>query len=90
MDEQTPLILVGNKLDLADERREVSWDEAEALARSWGVPYVETSAKTKVNVDKVYFDLLSKIQQKKELAHGAGSTPGGKKKKKKKKKCIIL
>jgi len=89
VDEQTPLILVGNKLDLCDDRREVGQDEAEALARSWGVPYVETSAKTKMNVDKVYFDLMSKIQQRKE-AQGSQPGPDKGKKKKKKRKCTIL
>ena len=88
VDEQTPLILVGNKLDLTDEHREVMADEAEALARSWGVPYVETSAKTKVNVDKVYFDLLAKVQLRKQAT---GDTGGPKKTgKKKKKRCLIL
>lgn len=85
VNEQTPLILVGNKRDLADGSREVSSDDAEALARSWGVPYVETSAKTKVNVDRVYYDLLGRIQQKKQQ-----DVPGPKKTKKKKKKCTIL
>ncbi len=85
VNEQTPLILVGNKLDLADASREVSPEEAEALARSWGVPYVETSAKTKVNVDKVYYDLLGRIQQKKQQ-----DVPGPGKSKKKKKKCTLL
>ena len=89
VDEQTPLILVGNKLDLCDDRREVGQDEAESLARSWGVPYVETSAKTKLNVDKVYFDLMSKIQQRKE-AQGSQPGPDKGKKKKKKRKCTIL
>ena len=28
-------------------------EEANAKAAEWGVPYVETSAKTNVNVDKV-------------------------------------
>lgn len=87
VDEQTPLILVGNKLDLADDRREVGLEEAEALARSWGVPYVETSAKTKINVDKVYFDLLGKIQQRKQVAAPSGQQKG---KKKKKKRCLLL
>lgn len=89
VDEQTPLILVGNKLDLCDDRREVDQEEAEGLAQSWGVPYVETSAKTKVNVDKVYYDLMGKIQQRK-AAHGSGPGPDKGKKKKKKKTCILL
>lgn len=46
------LLLVGNKSDL-EERRRVSADEATAKASEWGVQYVETSAKTRANVDKV-------------------------------------
>lgn len=88
VDQQIPLILVGNKLDLCEgDRREVSKDEADAQAASWGVPFVETSAKTQANVDKVFYDLLEKIEQRKD-AQGPGPEP--KKKSKKKKKCTIL
>lgn len=51
-DENIPFLLVGNKSDL-DEKRKVSLTEANARAQQWGVPYVETSAKTRDNVDKV-------------------------------------
>jgi len=47
-----PAILVGNKIDLADKRK-VTPEEAEQKARSWSIRYIETSAKTKQNVDKV-------------------------------------
>ena len=90
VDERTPLILVGNKSDLQDNR-EVSQAEAESMANSWGVPYVETSAKTKLNVDKIYYDLLTVIQQRKASMGGQAqgqSNKGGKKKHKK--KCTIL
>ncbi|XP_037830438.1 ras-related protein ralB-A isoform X2 [Kryptolebias marmoratus] len=50
-EEGIPLLLVGNKSDLED-RRKVSVDEAAAKAGEWGVQYVETSAKTRANVDK--------------------------------------
>jgi Ras-related protein Ral-A len=51
-DENIPFLLVGNKSDL-DEKRKVSLAESNARAQQWGVPYVETSAKTRDNVDKV-------------------------------------
>lgn len=51
-EEAIPLLLVGNKSDLED-RRQVSAEEATAKASEWGVQYVETSAKTRANVDKV-------------------------------------
>lgn len=51
-DDNIPFLLVGNKADLED-RRQVTVEEAQARAAQWGVPYVETSAKTRANVDKV-------------------------------------
>ncbi|XP_037075544.1 ras-related protein Ral-a-like, partial [Pollicipes pollicipes] len=63
-DETIPLLLVGNKCDL-EERRRVSHAEAGARAAQWNVPYVETSAKTRQNVDKCFFDLMRKISARK-------------------------
>ncbi|XP_063233238.1 ras-related protein Ral-a isoform X1 [Bacillus rossius redtenbacheri] len=51
-DENIPFLLVGNKSDL-EEKRKVALAEAQGRAQQWGVPYVETSAKTRENVDKV-------------------------------------
>lgn len=51
-EEKIPLLVVGNKSDLED-RRQVSADEARNKAEEWSVQYVETSAKTRANVDKV-------------------------------------
>lgn len=51
-EDKIPLLLVGNKSDLED-RRQVSVDDARAKAEEWSVQYVETSAKTRANVDKV-------------------------------------
>lgn len=51
-DDKIPFLLVGNKMDLEDKRH-VSIEEAQNRARQWNVPYVETSAKTRHNVDKV-------------------------------------
>lgn len=51
-DENVPFLLVGNKSDLED-KRQVSVEEAKTRADQWNVNYVETSAKTRANVDKV-------------------------------------
>merc|ERR1712071_742098 len=64
-----PFILVGNKVDL-EEKRQVSLEEAEARARQWKVEYVETSAKTRQNVDKIFYDLLRNIAKKKNAEAG--------------------
>lgn len=64
-DSDAPMILVGNKCDLKDQRM-VSQEEAGGLASSWGVPYEETSAKTRHNVDKIYHDLVINIMNGKQ------------------------
>ena len=43
-----PILLVGNKHDLEEERK-VPHADAKQLADSWGVEYIETSAKTNFN-----------------------------------------
>ncbi|XP_063160231.1 ras-related protein Ral-A [Candoia aspera] len=62
--ENVPFLLVGNKLDLEDERQ-VSVEAAKNRAYQWNVNYVETSAKTKAHVDKVFLDLLREIKARK-------------------------
>lgn len=56
-----PSILVGNKIDLADQRQ-ISAEEAAEMARQWSTTYIETSAKSRHNVDKVYNELLRLIR----------------------------
>ncbi|KAJ1200020.1 hypothetical protein NDU88_003849 [Pleurodeles waltl] len=63
-DENVPFLLVGNKSDLED-KRQVSIEEAKSRAEQWNVNYVETSAKTRANVDKVFFDLMREIRARK-------------------------
>lgn len=51
------IILVGNKIDLKNQRQ-VSTEEGEALANSWRVPFVETSAKSGINADKPFYEAV--------------------------------
>lgn len=51
------------------------------------VPYVETSAKTRENVDKVFYDLMKEIKSRKVSDDNQGKSE---KERKKKKKCYIL
>ncbi|KHJ83723.1 Ras family protein [Oesophagostomum dentatum] len=50
--DEVPMILVGNKCDLEDERV-VGKDQGLNLARQIGSAYLETSAKAKINVNEV-------------------------------------
>jgi len=85
-DENIPFLLVGNKSDL-EEKRQVTLSEAQARARQWNIPYVETSAKTRANVDKVFYDLMREIRSRKI---DENKTNNGQKRDKKRKKCTIL
>ena len=42
--------------------RQISGETAAELAREWAVPYIETSAKEKHNVDKIYSELMRLIR----------------------------
>jgi len=78
--DDVPMILVGNKCDL-DPERTVSTDTAKSLASSWACQMMETSAKQKINVEQMFFDLVEQINK---------STPENTKSTKKKSKCNIL
>uniref|UniRef100_A0AAY4A7P9 small monomeric GTPase n=1 Tax=Denticeps clupeoides TaxID=299321 RepID=A0AAY4A7P9_9TELE len=62
------IMLLGNKSDMISSRM-VRRDEGERLAREYGVPFMETSAKTGVNVDLVFKAVA------KELKHRAAQLP---------------
>lgn len=88
-DDNIPFLLVGNKCDL-HEKRKVTLQEAQGRAQQWGVPYVETSAKTRDNVDKVFFDLMREIRSRKLEDTKLNTSKGKEKRKRKKLKCTIL
>lgn len=59
------MTLVGNKCDLASERK-ISTTEGQDLAKSFGIPFFETSAKTRVNVEEVFYSLVREIRKEKK------------------------
>ncbi|KAM9136290.1 ras-related protein Rap-1A-like isoform 2-T2 [Lepidogalaxias salamandroides] len=79
--EDVPMILVGNKCDLEDERV-VGKEQGQNLARQWNhCAFLESSAKSKINVLDIFYDLVRQINRK---------TPVEKKKAKKKSNCVLL
>ncbi|VDD76557.1 unnamed protein product [Mesocestoides corti] len=58
--QQAMFVLCGQKADL-ENRREVSRLEAEALAQSLGIPYMETSALLGTNVEQAFYLLAESV-----------------------------
>ncbi|KAF8213439.1 ras protein [Mycena galopus ATCC 62051] len=83
------IMLVGNKADKAFER-EVSKEEGAALARQFGCEFIETSAKTSQNVERVFTSLVRALRQTRNLEPGVVPAPGRPPNAHGKKKCIIL
>lgn len=59
--EKVDRLLVGNKSDLANKRA-VSFEQGQEFAKSMGIPFVETSAKNAVNVEKAFMDMAAQIK----------------------------
>ncbi|KAF7306636.1 Protein ras-2 [Mycena indigotica] len=82
------LMLVGNKCDKTYER-EVSKEEGAALARQFGCEFIETSAKTAQNVERVFTSLVRALRQTRNVEPGPMPNAGGRREKEKR-KCVIL
>ena len=70
----TPRVIIGNKIDVDD--RVISREEGEAYAANFGVPYLETSAKTGQNVQeimKLAFQLSPQENENEQEKHGCCS-----------------
>lgn len=81
-----PIVLVGNKCDLESDR-EVTKEEGEIMAKSWGenVPFFEASAKDKINDKEIFYQIVREMKKRKESNAEEEII-----KKKKKKFCTLL
>jgi Ras-related protein Rap-2C len=61
--DNVPICLVGNKCD-ASLQRQVTPDDALALAQEWTCPYVETSAKLSINVNDTFAEIVREINSR--------------------------
>ncbi|KAI0297296.1 small GTPase superfamily [Multifurca ochricompacta] len=84
---RVPMVLVGTKLDLTNER-EVSSAIIQELAARWKIPVYETSAKRNWDVREVFEDLVRQMREyyppespkkKRRKSRGRGKSP-----------CIIM
>ena len=81
-----PIQLVGNKLDL-EEERQVTTEQGRTLAQKFGCGFIEASAKTNTNVKELFFDLVRMINKWREKNPMKG---GPDKKAKKKGACLLI
>jgi len=80
--EPTPIILVGNKTDRGAER-EVGKEEGMGLARQYNWDFIETSAKTRQNLEQAYYTVVRRIR-------GTTETSPRPPRPQKKRKCMIF
>ena len=83
-EDKVPMVVVGNKSDL-EEERQVTTAEGQDLSKSFGCPFFETSAKTRVNVEESFYQLVREIRKERQ-----GKAEAQKGKKKKKPPCRLL
>ncbi|KAJ3441398.1 ras-like protein rasd [Anaeramoeba flamelloides] len=83
--DEVPMLIVGNKCDL-DDQRQISTGEGEDLAKSFDCPFIETSAKARLNVEESFFNLVRYIKK----LENPDKCENIKTSKKKRKKCSIL
>ncbi|XP_017776547.1 PREDICTED: ras-like protein 2 [Nicrophorus vespilloides] len=60
--DEFPMLMVGNKVDLETQR--VVWqEEAHVLAKQLKIPYIECSAKMRMNVDNAFYELVRVVRK---------------------------
>ncbi|KAI8613968.1 putative small G-protein Ras2 [Chytriomyces sp. MP71] len=89
-----PMMLVGNKCDRVGER-EVSKEEGIYLASKLQCEFIETSAKTRVNVERAFYNVVRALRRQRELDHMVKSSKSGAKgaksgKGKGDKECLLM
>lgn len=82
-DDKVPVVLIGNKSDLVDQRQ-VSTESGKELAQFFNCPFLETSAKKREFVEEAFYQLVREIR--KDQARSLSSKKPGSKKK----FCTIL
>ena len=78
--DNVPMVVCGNKCDL-EEERQVSAQEGQDLGKSYSCPFMETSAKARINVEESFYQLVREIKKDRENSNGEGGKKKGSTKK---------
>ena len=60
VDDYYPIVLVGNKCNLENERL-VTKKEGEEVAKNWNCPFFESSAFNGINIENCFFELVREM-----------------------------
>lgn len=83
----SPIVIFGNKCDLENERV-VATSQGQAYANSLKVPFFETSAKTRINVEEGFFQLVRELRKRR--AENNTAQKSGVEKQHSSKECCVL
>jgi Ras-related protein Rap-1A/Ras-related protein Rap-1B len=75
-EDKVPMVLVGNKCDLENERA-VGIEEGSSLADKFGMSFFEASAKARINVNEIFADLVRQINKSREALDKKPEKEGG-------------
>jgi Ras-related protein Rab-10 len=56
-------MIIGNKCDMED-KRVIPTERGQEVAKHHGIPFIETSAKTNININKAFYDMTITILEK--------------------------
>lgn len=87
--DEFPMLMVANKADLQHQRM-VSSEEGQSLARQLKVPYLECSAKLRMNVDLAFHELVRLIRRFQALERPLTSNKDQRQARKRRKMCMLL
>ena len=65
-DKNTKFLLVGNKCDLEENKRQVSTEEAQEYAKENKIEFIEVSAKTEKGINDMFKYIISELLKEKE------------------------
>ena len=81
-EDKVPMVVAANKCDLESELQ-VTTAEGQDLAKSFGCPFYETSAKARINVEDSFYQLVREIRKYNQAKNGGAADKKGKKSAKK-------